>query len=216
MAAAPSIPGFVQDEFRADAPPLQQRRDSRRPLPAADLFVVAEGEEDCPLRLEPLPEQQFDRLQDAEHARLVVQRAPAPDVASLDRAGEGRVRPVLLRPRLDRNDVHVGHQEDRREARVGPFPGIEEAVARHRLPDQSRVNAREALFQKAMKILERRGLHAAVLVRNGGEADGGGQPLRGRVGVYGEVRHRLRLDLAGLDCGRPHEEDGDQEKERGA
>ena len=129
-------------------------------------------------------------------------------------AGEGGVRPALLRARLDRHHVLVGHQQDRRQLRPPPLPGVEQAVAADRLAGQRGVHPGKALLEILMEPVECRGLDVLpVLMRDGGEADRPRETPGGRAGVHREIGHRRRLDLMGLDQDHPQQEDGHQQEQ---
>jgi hypothetical protein len=207
-------PSLVEDELRPYAAPLEERGDGRRALPAADFLVVAEGEIEGAIRLEALGEQRLGRLQDRQHPHLVVQRSPAPDPAALDQPRERGMRPVLLRARLHGHHVLVGHQQDGRERRVLPLPGVEQAVIRHDLPAERGVNPGEALGEVLVQSEKGPGLDVpAVLMGDSGEAQRSREPPGGGRSVDGRACHRLNLDLTGSHRGRTHAEDGEQNQQ---
>src|SRR5262249_38602753 len=112
-----------------------------RPFASSKLFVVSERQVDGPSRLEALREEELDGLELREDTDLVVEGPAPPHRAVGHRAGEGRILPLRLCPRLDGYDVEVTHQQHRRERRVAPLPGVEEAVlvddlARERVVDE--------------------------------------------------------------------------------
>ena len=50
-----------------------------RAIVPADLFIVTKGQQDRWTRLQPLCEQEFDRLEDRQYARFVVDSPTSPD-----------------------------------------------------------------------------------------------------------------------------------------
>jgi hypothetical protein len=170
---------LVQNHLQLDPALAQQRGHRGGPVPPSDLLVVAVGQEDGPPRAEPFREQHLRRLQRPEHRWLVVDGAAAPYLAVDRAAAEGRLPPVRLGPLLHRHDVHVAHQQDGPERRVASRPGEEEGEPIHPLAPERRVDAGEAPLQVVVQGQERRGVEAVrVRVRDGREADRGGETLR--------------------------------------
>ena len=96
-------------------PRCSKKRGHRaRPLAAADLLVVAEGQVNGASRLEVLREKSFRSFEQAEDARLVVHGAAAPHVTVGDDAVEGRVQAPQRRP------PPAPRRGDRSAGRAGP------------------------------------------------------------------------------------------------
>ena len=133
-------PALVDYDIRIAAPGLEEFGDLAGALPAADLFVEAEGQVYGACRLEAIPKQVLHGLQHAHQAAFIVQRAAAPDMAVGDSAGEGGMCPALHR---DGHHVLVRQQQDGLFGGVAALPGVKQAVLIDDLPIQRGMDQRE-------------------------------------------------------------------------
>ncbi len=115
---------FVLHPGEVDAALLQHPRKRLVAFAAADFLVMPEGEEYRTCRLEALRGKPFCRFHHRDQRALVVDRSAAPDIPVRDRTREGRVLPLVFRPRRDRHDVDMRHQQHGIERRVRAFPGV--------------------------------------------------------------------------------------------
>jgi len=207
---------LVEHQLRLDAATAEEGGDGRGAAAAADLFVVAEGQEHGAARPVAARQQQLRRLERADHSHLVVEGAAAPDPAAGDAPGERRHGPAAAAGALGRHHVEVRQQQDGRQRGVGAAPGVEQAVAVHGLARQRRVDARVGLVEVAVEAghLGRLG-RQAVRPRHGAEAQGGGQPFGGGRRVDLEIGHRTRRDLARAQHRRAHDQDDGEEQQDG-
>ncbi len=74
---------------------------------------MTERQVDRPLRLEIATQQSLDRLELRHQRAFVVQRAPPPHVSVGDAASESGMGPLGFGARLDRDHVHVRHEQER-------------------------------------------------------------------------------------------------------
>ena len=123
---------FVQHHHRLHAARLQER-ESRLCAASGHFFVMAEEQHDGPLWHPPRLRKRLGRLEDGDDRTLVVHCAAAPDVTVRDDAAEWAVCPVRLRARVDRHDILVGHQDERRQRGVRTGPGEKQGQIGHPL-----------------------------------------------------------------------------------
>ena len=159
-------------------------RPARRPLPRR----CRSASEERALGREALGEQPLDRLEDGKQARLVVERAAAPDEAVGDHAVEGRMLPLRFGPRLDRHDVLVGEQQQRRQLGIPTLPRVEQAGAPDELRRERRVRARIAAREVAAERRELRARRSPPDPRarrcgSAGRRRAGARPRRRRSGA---------------------------------
>ncbi len=127
--------------------------DLRRALLATGFLVVSQGHEDRAAGHEPVRDEPVGGFQQAHHAQLVVDGAPAPDEPVGDGAREGRVRPRRLDPRLDRHHIGVSGEQHPRCVGIGAGPGVQQAVLQQLQPHR-RVGLGVELGQRAAQSLE--------------------------------------------------------------
>ena len=70
---------------------------------------MAQHQKNRALRLEPIARQRIQRLEEANHGALIVNRAAPINISVLDRAREGVSVPVLFGADIDRHDILVRH-----------------------------------------------------------------------------------------------------------
>ena len=141
-------------------------------------------------------EQALDRLEDGEQACLVVEAAPAPHVAVRQLGGEGWMRPVALRARVDRNHVLVGEEHQRRRVRVAAGPTKEQAQIADQLSFEPGVHQRVGGREMTAEVTEGRHVPVdAVLRRDRPDAQAGPQPFDGAVRVDPGRPDRRRVGL---------------------
>ncbi len=114
---------LIDHQGRADVPGRKPSDHVGRVL-AHDFLVAAESQIDVLLRDKPPAKQCLGRLQDTVHGWLGVERAAAPKAPIGNHAGEGRLCPVRF---LNRNDIVMGHQDDRPILASAP-PAVEQAA----------------------------------------------------------------------------------------
>src|SRR2546425_770133 len=175
----------------------QQIRDVGRPAPSADLLVVAERQVHGAPGLGARRDEVLHRLENSDQAHLVVQRSPAPHVASGDPPLERGLGPAALCSWLHRDHVLMRQEDDRWKVRVGPRPLVQQAVAVHLLEFERGMEAGEGRPQVAMEAVELTSVELArVLIGDGLEAQGARQTLREGRGVERLDCHWGRLGLA--------------------
>src|SRR2546425_631756 len=175
----------------------QQIRDVGRPAPSADLLVVAERQVHGAPGLGARRDEVLHRLENSDQAHLVVQRSPAPHVASGDPPLERGLGPAALCSWLHRDHVLMRQEDDRWKVRVGPRPLVQQAVAVHLLEFERGMEAGEGRPQVAMEAVELTSVELArVLIGDGLEAQGARQTLREGRGVERLDCHWRRLGLA--------------------
>ena len=131
---------------------------------SADFLVVSEGEVEGAPRFVALGEQRLGGFEKRHHAQLVVHRPAAPDDAVRDRSGERLVRPVRQRDLVNRHNIHVSHQQDGLQCRIGPRDVEQQAVAAvHGFPG-TLVHQRERLLQEVVEGQERIGIEVRAVV----------------------------------------------------
>ncbi len=207
-------PPLVDHPLEGHAAGGEQLRDPLGALVAADLLVVTEGQVDRALGLKALPDEPLHGFEQADHARLVVHGAPAPDDAFADDPVEGRMRPVRLALGLHRDHVLVRRQKNRPQLRVASRPGVEKAEVRQRLalerPMGGGVDGRQVAVQ--LPELPRVEL-GAVLVGDGSKADRKGQALGQGLGIDSERSRGSRLHLARREKGRAQQHHAGEQRE---
>ena len=170
-------PSFVQHEFGVHVARGQELRDARGAAPTAHLLVVPEREVQRTPGLRARGDEMLDRLEQPHEAALVVQGAAPPHVPSRDPSLERRLGPAAFRSRLDRDDILVGEQDQRREPRVGAGPLVQQAVAVHFRELERGVQFREGIAQVAVQPLELARVELTrILERDGLEAQRAGEP----------------------------------------
>ena len=174
---------FVEDELGVDVA-RAEALDDRVGARARDLLIVAEGEVHGARGLEALREKRLDRFERGEHADLVVEGTTPPDEPLGEVAREGRVVPARERGGFDWHDVHVPHQDDRRERGVGAAPGEEQVVGGHHLAHEGVMHAREVRLELMVQAEERVPRRGRVGPAHGGEPHGARETRRGSAVVH--------------------------------
>ena len=83
------------------------------------LLVLAKGQEQRPLVLPTVRQRKLDSLENACDLVLHVDRSTAPDVGVVHVPAKGGMRPVSLGARHHGNHIHVAHEHNGLEVRVG-------------------------------------------------------------------------------------------------
>ena len=201
---------LVQHRLQTRPRLLQPPGDPLRPC-SPRLFIVTEGNEDGPTRLEPLGQETVHRLQDSYDPDLDVQRTAPPDVSVGDGSREGRMLPVVQGPRVHRYHVLVGQEQHRLQRGVPTPPLEEQATPVKGLRPEPFPDPRVCGLQIAVKVLE--GLALELRSGDGAEPDGRGQPAENGVLVEIEGRDRRHLHLPrGIDRGL-HQDHGRQSED---
>ena len=143
-------------------------------------------------------DQRLDRLEERDHAALVVDRAAAPDGLVLPHPGEGRVRPVLGD---GGHHVDVRREQHTGQRGVAPLPGVEPAVARNALHLEALVQRGIALDEEVVQRVEGRPVEArTILVGDRLEAQHLREPRRRAVAVDADGRPLLHRELPRAEC----------------
>src|SRR5690606_22941552 len=95
---------------------------------ATNFLVMAEGKKDRPRGAEAALYEEFGCLDHRNERALIVDGAAAPDIAIRNRAGEGRMLPLVFRAGRDGHHVDMRHEQNRIKRSVRPLPCIKERV----------------------------------------------------------------------------------------
>ena len=120
----------------------------------------------------PWPDQPFDRFENRDDRRFVVEGSSSPDEAVGDHARERRMRPFGLGACFDGHDVQVPHEQDGIERRVRAGPRVQQAVFRDDFPRQAARHVRERVVDPVWTPVNGAGSNVAEswveIVGNGG------------------------------------------------
>ena len=169
---------LIQQELQLHAPAFQQLGHGQG-AGVEGLLVLAEGQVHIPRRAPALAQQVLCRLQLGKDLVLDVQRAPAPDVALGNGAGEGRISPVPFGAGLHTHHVHMGHEEHRLQILIAAGDSDQQATAHH-LGGGGGHHSREGIHNE---LAEPGKLPIGGAVINGTAGDGSGKPLAGGLSV---------------------------------
>ncbi len=203
---------LIQGKLTVHATLGQQPGNLAGTFRATVLLVVAERQIDRAPRLKATGDQRLDRLEDGHHVALVIPAAATPYEPIADIAGEWTGVPVPFRSGRHRDDILMGHQQDRLRRWILARPGIEEAVAVHDLALQDRVKVRERTFEVSAKFEQLgQSFRRRVLKRYGAKSNRPGEPRRHGPAIdrnrrQGTHRDLLRTVSQGVD--RKYERDG--------
>ncbi len=194
---------LVEHEVEAHPARREQSGHRGRPLDAADLLVVADGQVQGDVGAEPVGEQALHRLEERDHRPLVVGGASPPQVLAVALAGERRMLPISLGARLDPHHVHVAHEQHRRGGRVGALPGVEERVPGHHFAPQLLVHQRVRALQEGAELVEGSPVdQGAVLLADSGDPHRLGQVVEQRL-PHARQDRRLRRGRGSPHCPAP-------------
>ena len=193
---------LVIDELQPHAALREQGRDARIALPTGFL-VVAEGEHHGALGPESGADQRLCRFELPDDAGLGIDGAAPPDIAICDVSRKRRVRPVGFTAGGDGHDVHMRHQQVRRQYGIAALPREEQAVVIHDLARGLRaeggigrgdpVAEGHQCLQRCVHISRR----CALLPGDRSEAQGFSQTARDHLAIEG-----IGLGCSGGRCGR--------------
>ena len=169
---------LIQQELQLHAPAFQKLCHGQG-AGVEGLLILTEGQVYIPCRTPALAQQILRRLQFGKDLVLDVQRAPAPDIALGNGAGEGRIGPVAFRAGLHAHHVHMGHEEDGLLALVTAVDMDQQAAAHH-LGGGGGHHSGERIHDELPELGK---LPVGGAVIDGAAGDGGGEPLAGGVAV---------------------------------
>lgn len=109
---------LVDQVFKFNAAFLERAADGACAV-LRSLLVLAKGQEQRALVLPTVRQRILDSLENAYDLVLHVDRAAAPDVGVVHVATKGSMRPVSLGAGYHGNHVHVAHEHNGLEGRVG-------------------------------------------------------------------------------------------------
>ncbi len=130
---------------------------------------------------------------------------------------KGRMLPLVLGLRVNRDHILVGHQHDRGQVGLGALPLIDERIIADAGPFQREVGFRVSLQEVALQVQEgHKSGRIAIDGENGRVAQRAGHPVGNgcRVDVHLDGRfHRLER-LAKPDGAEQHESQHEQDQDK--